>query len=94
MNDEITRLKAIWQRLFPSGFGMPDEEQWTLWVLRHGEQIVGMSLIEAATKRKKVGGTFGFDAVTRYASSCMNYKSREKERQSAQSLAPYSSDVR
>jgi hypothetical protein len=35
-------------------------------------------------KRKKLGGHMDVDGVIRYASSCMSFKSREKEHSRAQ----------
>ena len=53
MNDEITKLKAMWEQLFPDVLA-PDYEQWLLWTARHKVRTVSIGLVEAAIKRRKL----------------------------------------
>jgi hypothetical protein len=78
--DSIEELKELWALLFP-GEPVPDGSQWALWFLRHPASIVRQSVVELATKYRKLSGRMDGVYMAKFASAVMNRLSREAKEQ-------------
>jgi uncharacterized protein YmfQ (DUF2313 family) len=69
-------IRQTWASLFPK-VPVPDDGQWTLWLLLHDPATVTQGIAQLAAKYRKVGG-MDIDYMTKFASSVMNRITRER----------------
>jgi hypothetical protein len=74
-SDEIIALRNLWSSLFK--VSAPADEQFALWLFRHGADIMNEAMAELATKYQKLGGNMDENYMIRFASSVANRMSRE-----------------
>jgi hypothetical protein len=74
-SDEIIAFRILWSSLFK--VSAPADEQFALWLFRHGANVMNAAIAELATKYQKLGGNMDENYMIRFASSVANRMSRE-----------------
>jgi hypothetical protein len=77
-NNELAQAKEIWMALLPRA-PLPADDQWLLWLFRHGVNTVSEAVGQLAEKHHKLNGAMDADYQIRFASSVMNRLSRERK---------------
>lgn len=74
--DEILALRNLCSSLFR--VSVPADEQFALWLFRHGADIMNEAMAELATKYQKLGGEMDQNYMIRFASSVANRLAKQK----------------
>jgi len=74
---QLVQLKELWTVLFT--VPPPSDEQFGLWVFKHGPEVVRAAIGQLATKYQKTRGAMDQDFMIRFASSVMIRLTRESD---------------
>ena len=74
MTAVLQSLEQLWATTVPTQ--VPAREQWVLWLGMHDEGTLRYAVNETAMKAFRMGGRMSQDHAIRYASKCMNSRTR------------------